>query len=222
MSIALWCITKNEEFFLDLMIPLMSSYDWIKRILILHTDEISPNYYQKYESDKVVEVYKNFGDKGFSAPVEKNGFDEIACRNFAINFAESLGCEWLLQCDSDEFYTDETGFLFENDKNILNFMCYAYHSPTTGKREQHHIRAWKTHLHLRYSKNPNDDYIKQFPNKTSHCIIDTADEEIINVNDPFFIHCHWLFDFKREAQPKGSYDLPDILPDTYKKAWEDQ
>ena len=172
MKATIWTMTKNEPFFLNLMIPYMLSHSWVENILIMHTDKKIPEYYGQFRDKRVREAYKNFGDFGFGKSIENGGFNEIACRNYIIEMAEKMNGEWLLQCDSDELYTQFTAKYLNMSVDILDFMCYNFHTPITGKHEQYHIRAWKKHIKLRYSQNPNQEFLSKYINKSNHCIIE--------------------------------------------------
>jgi len=153
-----WYITsKTDSDHLRLSVKTMDSYDWVDNIVIMHTDPSKPKNVGKLESEsaKISEFWKSYG-YGFDRPCEDGGFDEVTCRNEVIQIAKDMGSEWIVQCDSDEFFTPWLGelFLYINENNqdafAIEFSCYHFISPSIyvwdvssvrGVMHDGHIRA---------------------------------------------------------------------------------
>jgi len=138
----------------------MSAYDWVTDILIVYTDDEKPSQMgdltEKY-FPKVTERWQSYGH-GFDRSVEDGGFDEVKCRNECIAWAREFGNEFLIQCDSDEFYTPLLGEILdhmirENIEKVVSLSCYHFISPSIhmidvssmrGIMHDPHIRVWRT------------------------------------------------------------------------------
>ncbi len=243
MKTTLWYITANEYELLTLSVKTMAALDWVTSIVILHTDLKQPAYYANLENTlwKVKEFWQSFGS-GFDKPVEQGGFDEIAARNRAIELAEAAGSDWIIQCDSDEFYTADanSGLVEATEKNkqAVRWSCWHLFNPTYSIFDpasihyydgqlfhDPHIRAWKPELRLRYQANPNTDFLSNFINKSMHCVNLLPEWQTLNQPGIFHLHIHDLIGNKRRFAnfPKTAAEakhIDIILPGPYLEAWK--
>ena len=236
-----WYITsKIDNDHLRLSVKIMNSYDWVNNIVIMHTDPIKPKNVGELESEynKISEFWKSYG-YGFDRSCEDGGFDEVTCRNETIQIAKGMGSEWIVQCDSDEFFTPWLGELFlyidENNQDAfaIEFSCYHFISPSIyiwdarsvrGVMHDGHIRAVR-HNHL-----PEYRFAalhRKKTNPTKDCgVKGTPRGNVFYEPKPCHIHVHDMFGSKtsRIASHKLSkidedYKLKenprDIFPDYY-------
>jgi hypothetical protein len=217
-DVCVWYIVNNESSYLKLSIEQMSSYHWVKSIIVLNT--------------------KDYG-YGFDKAIAGGGFDEISARNKALSIAEATGYDWLLQCDADEFYTENTGEIIDRaalagyesvafefnhfitpTQYIINKRAYKHILNT--KYHDLHVRAWKSSLKARYFQDPNEaDKI----NPTINCIHNAGkNQNCFNVAGFYHIHVHHMIGPKK--QPLSNFacvlETTNIMPEPYIKAWKDE
>src|SRR5262245_47266123 len=109
-SAAIQYITCNEWFYLEPSVLVMADYDWVHRVVVLHTDRARPKYFGRLARahSKVAEYWRAFG-RGWDRQPEGGGFDEIAARNLAVSLAADPGARWGVKFDSDAYSPDGFG-----------------------------------------------------------------------------------------------------------------
>jgi len=185
MKVIAWYIHAKEEKYLAESIKLMSSYNWIHKIFILHTDGQrafgAKTDITDIDPSKVVEIFEYFG-YSFDKSISLGGFNEVEARNHGLLLAE-MGCnaeDWLLHIDSDEFFTYETGAiiqkLHDNGHDSVRFKCHDFYDLTSRveRGPDLHLRAWKAGLKLRYTYNKEIVDSPEYINKSMHCLVDEA------------------------------------------------
>ena len=165
----------------------MEPYDWIKNIVVLHTDsDIKPQ--GATTSDKILHTYKDFGSR-FGKQPEDGGYHEVAARNHSLDLARDTGCEWALICDADEFFTHEAWPAIHEahrtKKDVVWYSCYHYCDPfhylwwanqvrrvQGSKHLMHDAHARAIRLggrKLSYVMNNNMQFRDTLGNRTQHC-----------------------------------------------------
>ena len=238
---------EHDKSYLDLSVKTMHAYWWVSDIVILHTDPIKPNYLGDLEKEyfKVSEYWQNFGHS-FDIPVEKGGFDEVSCRNYAVELAESKRNEWIISCDPDEFFTSFLGEVIkymteENIDKVVQISCFPFISPSiyvwdrrsawgkTFVMHDPHIRVWRRTDNLRYV---HATFRKNNKNSTQDCHIQDRGKRKFYEPKICHIHVHDMFGPKTKRLPLHilkEIDLDykilenprDIFPDHYIQAYVD-
>jgi len=168
-----WYITsKIDSDHLRLSVKIMNSYDWVDNIVIMHTDPSKPKNVGELESEynNISEFWKSYG-YGFDRSCEDGGFDEVTCRNETIQIAKEMGSEWIVQCDSDEFFTSWLGELFlyikENNQDAfaIEFSCYHFISPSIYIWDVNSVRGVMHDGHIRAVRH---NYLPEYRFKALH------------------------------------------------------
>jgi hypothetical protein len=174
----------------------MSRYDWVDHIVVLHTEKQDPKL--SVDSDKVIEYWGDFG-WDFDHPPQIGGFNEIAARNCCIHLAEQYHPEWLLQCDADELYSEDTQELLKCHDDLVWLACYPMVSPSSYAVVPLHpvLKLMDPHPRLfrpgmRFIQ--NYDIVGQCPNLTAHCVLDSDGVSKQKVSNPNVVyHMHLKF-----------------------------
>ncbi len=226
-KVCVWYVTAEEESLLNLSVNLMSGYDWVDRILVCDFGEPM----EHISNHKVTQNnYANECGYGSDEPIKLGGFREIEARNLAIKIAEKTGCDWLLQCDSDEFYDYSLGAKIAelHDSNVMSVSmpCFRYwdedHYVNEFKQpDEKHTRLWRSGLNIRYTENNNKKFMANFVNKQTHCVINAEPNNVL-LQGVYHIHTHDLWPWKRREMDITKYELihqPYNFPDSYRKAF---
>lgn len=221
MKAAIWYVTANQSDYLVLSVLTHEKYDWVDQIVIVHTDEKEPKiiHNNDFDKNKVVHLWYPFGT-GFDKSVENGGFDEIEARNFAIITAMDVAQpgSWLVQCDSDEFYSYDTKDQIEmaslNGHLGIRLNCNHFINPETVKYPladpyDYHLRIWKADQPVFYRQNTNSRFMAKFPNKTTHCVPIGCDN-YKQVTGLFHIHVKSMILNNREKIVSSDYGRKKI------------
>jgi glycosyltransferase involved in cell wall biosynthesis len=255
-SVCVWYIVNDEYEALELSLKVMAEMSFVKHICVVDTGDTGvektkerasnmlkfmpkgwPTIHREYPDKISLALQPHFGT-GFEKSIEEGGFDEVAGRNWAINYAEQQGCEWLLQCDADEFYNEENLYASlvaaeAKKANAIRYSCYSIFNSETaindpacyqfcGNDIMHdpHVRAWKTNAQVRFVRNPNPLLLAGQKNKSLHCVPAIA-ENIYNETNIVHIHAHDIFPYKRRewaipTDQSKMFKIPGIVPKNYK------
>lgn len=226
MKITVWYITAGEYEILKESIKVMVSHDWVDRIVIAHTDPKPPKYLGELSQlypGKIDEKYQFFG-AGWNTAIEKGGFDEVFCRNWLIRecsfpFQKDL---WLLQCDSDEFYTYETGQQIKQAQiegyTGLTLNCNNFKTLTKlmDWGIDNHLRAWRADSSTFYARSGHVEGNPQYDNKSIHCSIPASHLRIKTVKGYFHIHTHDMWPQKNRPVGQQLIEVTDFQwPENY-------
>jgi len=212
-TVTLWyTVGKNCVDIVKPSLEIMSAYESIKDILILHTYSNSKlgNELTSICPEKITEYWKYFGD-GYEKSLDQGGYDQVEARNYILHIAENTQNEWLAHLDADEFFTS---LVFEElrsasfDKKLLTCSCYNFYSLYEAEiksHKEHYVngkyllnprdRIWRRGLKKKHiSFNALPGYIK---NKSRHCGVDFSDiskSEVIIVEGISLVHTHHLLE----------------------------
>jgi hypothetical protein len=237
MKICVWYIVANEPEYLNPSIEIMSSYDWVDYIIVVHTNTLDKidDHFKCIGNEKTISYAKDFG-YSFEISINQGGFNEVDARNKAIELADCLKCDWLVQCDADEFYTyntidiirkaDKEGFDSINIDCVHPISATRAYFPKENPRDAHR-RIWRSGRGIKYDYNP--DILKRsaagekgLENKSLHCI-PVGFKKMMEAEGSYHIHCHHLFGAKKakgewvESDGVGLKDFDsNLLPDLYK------
>jgi len=233
---------EAEADFLALSLEVMSSYDWITHIIVLHTDRDGTERY----INGAMHYYKDFG-RGFESQPEHGGFHELGARNALLDLARKAGCPWILLCDPDEFFTPVTINCLRQahdcKKQIVCFACYHFVTPGSyvwwpdqvrliQSKQYHdpHVRAVLSDCNLIYRMNSNNRFRRHLKNRTMHCHLQWPAKTKRFHSQPetiYHVHVHHMLQPKR---PSGVWltrqeirsDTAGIMPENYIRVWEQQ
>lgn len=175
-KLVVWYVSDSPEV-LQHSVEVMAGYDWVDRVLVLST--IGKPLLDKVP-DKVVQKWTKFGE-GRHRPVEMGGFDQVTARNVALQLSETFNPDWLLQCDSDEIYLDQTKELLSRKEDLLWVACYPMFNLTQYISSPLHPRLKLLDPHprlfrpgFRFVPNGDKEFARTLPNKTNHCMLNLS------------------------------------------------
>jgi hypothetical protein len=219
----------------------MSAYDWVTDILIVYTDDKKPSQMGELTEQyfpKVTEKWQSYG-YGFDKSIKDGGFDEVKCRNDCIAWAREFGNEFLIQCDSDEFYTPLLGEILDymirdNIEKVVSLSCYHFISPSTHMIDQSSIKGIMHDPHVRVWRKTDEAWYhgthRHRANHTQDCSInhDKGDAVFYEPN-LCHIHVHDMIGYKanptRHRLERFGQDYkvidPSFMPEHYIKAFVD-
>ena len=215
--VTVWYMTcAEDEEQLAMSVRIMHAYDWVKTIVIMHTDT-APNFTLHQQYPKVREMWEP------GLRLANGQLDEVTARNVCLDFAEKQGNEWLLQCDSDECYLDHTVEMLKQADcdgvwmgtyNVCSLTEYlALPVNPAAPMQDAHMRAWKSSLKLRYARNAA---YQHNINPTVHCELEKGNinQGMTNPDTVYHIHFkHLIYSTIGSgfaAIPKAT--LPAVLP----------
>lgn len=235
-SVLVGYITANENPILSLSVQQMLSYSWVSGVVILDTCSDAG----AVETPRLARYHRNFG-QGFGRSVHNGGFDEVGARNLLLQEmrrrARETNTEWLLICDSDEYYTPKTGSLPAQlnraGKDIAWLNCWHLLSPDTylyhpkysallqgSRMYDPHPRLFRVSAYGEYV--PNMELGVVYPdvkNDTMHCYLHFESGEDMPIPGIFHLHLRHLLG---KSEVPADYELrklspPIRLPDQYLK-----
>ena len=237
ISACLGYMVAYEEPLLNLSLQTMLQYPWVRWIVVLDTTTDRPA--EMYPNNRVLRYGRDYGH-GFDRPVERGGFDEVSARNDLLqrmqDQALAFGCNWLVQCDADEFYTNglakqllrasaagREAALIEcwHACDLLNHVYYEklHHSHYGLLMNDPHPRAMTVGCMRRFE--PNPWLPDNVPNKTLHCLLRFPNDKMYQENSRVHIHVKNMFkDVPDERQEIRPLPLPIEWPEVYKQAWD--
>jgi len=230
--ICVWYIS-NELEHLTRSVQQMSSYNWVDKIVIVWTGK--DKVLMPFNGNSKVYWYDEYFGDGFDTSFKEGGFNEIDARNFAIGKAKETGADWLIQCDSDEFFTDSTINIIRQaqsqGKDRIWVECWHAFAPNIflddplaytrfGDTKYHdvHPRINKASIDSSFYKNPNEEFINSFKNQSLHCV-QVGTQHNHYAKGTYHIHTHDLFPSKRRKLfPGAEYRIiENVMPDLYIK-----
>ncbi len=206
-----WSIINNEIDYIKDIIDYHLS--WIDMMYILDTGSTdgSLEYLKEYslkDNRLIIEEYPIKYVPQYDVEWEKmqNPFPEVTVRNFAIQRAELLNPDWLIQLDGDEVFLSKTKDVILNSKNhscvghsTINPVCKLEEHPLErrGGYSLHdpHVRIWKAKQGIKYINNP------RFGSNQFHCIpvVGNSTKHLFHnslirfIDDPLHFHLHWMY-----------------------------
>lgn len=226
-GVGLYCTVNCTELAIALATLCHSEKsEYVKCIVIIVTD--SP-YLINLRSNNTY-IISNYYGKGFDISIENGGYDQIAARNFALDFLDGFSdVEWVMQHDADDLYSLECYSYIVNQcmkYDALAYSCFTFKKGKTlcyptnkiqylkdgGVLYNPHIRVWKKEFGLRYEKSIGIE--KHFDNISRHCGVNFPD--IMNIgfiDKAWHFHLHALLN-KRHTHKIINYPLVNIkIPD---------
>ena len=177
---------------------------------------------------------KHYGE-GQNRQPEDGGFHELNARNDLFQFARESECDWVLMCDADEFFLENTieAIIAAHaaDKQIIMFSTHHLLSPTTYAYQGDRYKKVKEdavmydptarglrlgHDH-RYGPHPDEDYVARLPNRTSDSYLENrAYADTYPAHGVFHIHLKYLLAdgrWQRRIAPYEEFPLDCQIPD---------
>jgi glycosyltransferase involved in cell wall biosynthesis len=164
MKCTVWCVCRDEEFYIDMM--LNSVIDYADGIYILDTGSKDGTLgiiedFQKRYPGKIILEQKDFGEKKVGVGTDGKvyswslfhqipGFyQEKEARNYALDRVEKIfNPDWLIQLDSDEIYNERFWEIFKVVKespitNTFGFSTLVPITPYIVSNNPHCLITWK-------------------------------------------------------------------------------
>lgn len=226
----------------------MKDYDWVTQISILISNGEGRD---GVNGGKIRQDYKNFG-YGHDKQPENGGIDAVSARNYQLACAMQGDCDWVLLCDTDEWFDYSLIYAIEEEhasvRNVAWLEQFHMVSPTAHIHKSNHprtnvmgMRVSMFDPHARVVRNgsgvqfvPNIDveFRNNQPNRTSHCVLDENDAFRNGfVEGRYHYHMRYLLDPKRgndyavTAPPAGLARSPlggVTLPEPILTTWREQ
>jgi hypothetical protein len=195
MKVCVGYISSSEPLYLNASLNAMLEHEWVDKIIVVLTnvDGITT----KSVDGRVIIYRKNFGVEGFEKTIEEGGFDEVEARNYLLNRMYEQNPDWLLLCDSDEYFTSNTVDVIrkaEKQKATCVYLeCWPYipsrHVLFKAARmlqglHDPHIRLIKATAKASFKRNAGQSCI----NQSAHCVPSIDPYEEIWIKGIFHIH----------------------------------
>ena len=130
MSIGVFCPVSRQEYPLlqFTLRPFIKSVA-AKCILILHTGRSPHPDFGSVASTSscVVELHRDFGES-YEESVENGGYDQFSARNFAIEYIEKTGVEWIVQFDADQYLTERAVSIIADTSDRYDVIVFPYYT----------------------------------------------------------------------------------------------
>ena len=203
-----------SDAYLPLSLEVMKDYDWITQISILNSNGIGDSH---VNGGKIRQDYQNFG-YGHETQPEDGGIDAVTARNYQLSCAMQGDCDWVLMCDTDEWFDYDLIKVIEDQhrsvRNIVWLEQFHMVSPTMHMHNKNHPRTdvmgmsvnmFDPHSRIvrngcgaRFVPNINEEFRDKQLNRTSHCVLDVPDAYRNGFAEgPYHYHMRYLLDPKR-------------------------
>lgn len=199
---------EKDNIHLQRSLSVMLEYPWISECVVLFSDRNEKPY-----KKNGINYYFEYHGHGFDQSLNDGGFDQIVCRNSLLEYGRKTGAEWLLLCDSDEYYTKETEEIFYNKEkyNGIVFETYNFYdfntifkipkftkyNPFVDKiLNQDAIRGVRSSISAKYHKMPKANLWK---NSTRHCCIFIPIDKIFFALGLYKIHTKYISERRKEC-----------------------
>lgn len=209
MKKAVWCVCRNEEFYIDMAIQ--SVLDHVDGVLILDTGSTdrTMEIVRSFKSDKIVLVEKDFGsDVGFRFGPR---YDEVGARNHAMDLAiEAFKPDYLIQLDADEVYNemffkilnvmnaDSLGHstdlpvspvnVYDQPGNISIWNGAGFASWNGIHLFDPHVRSWAVNLNVRWESRTGADVIPRATTPSCPDYLETPNRLLTTEKVHFHLH----------------------------------
>lgn len=220
-----------------LSLEIMAEYAWIRTAMVLITDQ--DKLPQTVRKPLVHMRVSTKHGAGFEVPPSAGGYNEIQARNHLVRISRaqalSSGCNWVLLCDADEFFAEQTIEVVraceESQSTAAVFGCchvlnqseqavWPHRQKIYAGQPIHdpHIRLVHARSPIEYMHNP---LMVDAINPTQHCLLSCP--EIRPVIAPHGLHLHMRYVAGRgmntpsDCVRKPMEKIPESIFDRYRQ-----